>query len=337
MKTINLKKKDIIKDLLFFKESVKVYKKIKNKINPLKFQYFKFNKTKIIIADDTSQILSSYKIRGSTNEIFELDSKHKDISLCTTGNFGLAISYLCQKNKLSCNVFVPNFTSIAKIRKLEKYGAAVFSKNLNYDEAKKNAKLFAKKNKIKFLDTCTKNIYLGNASYVLNIIEELKKKDKNFLRKKILAIFPLGNGSFALPSIKILKNLNKDINIALVEPSKFSKLFYYHCKKNKPNYSRSVADGAAVKSLSKKKYKFFINNADIISRASEMDIKKSMKFLKIKFGIKSEGAGALAMSFALLNKKKLNNYNYVIVPVCGSSIDDKKFFQIIKNIKELTF
>ena len=98
--------------------------------------------------------------------------------------------------------------------------------NKNYDDAKINAKKFANKDNHKFLDVCTNEIFYGNASLILEIIERLTKKDKDFLNKKILTILPLGSGSLATPTIKILKFLNPKIKIAVVEPERFSKFFY---------------------------------------------------------------------------------------------------------------
>ena len=99
-----------------------------------------------------------------------------------------------------------------------------------------NAKKFATKNGYKFQDVCTNSIFYGNASLILEIIEKLKKKDKNLLKKKILAVFPLGSGSLATPSIKILKYLSPQIKIAVVEPERFSKFFYIFDKKKKTKF-----------------------------------------------------------------------------------------------------
>ncbi len=43
-----------------------------------------------------------------------------------------------------------------------------------------NAEKFANKNNHKFLDVCTNEIFYGNASLILEIIERFTKKDKDF-------------------------------------------------------------------------------------------------------------------------------------------------------------
>jgi threonine dehydratase len=329
-----LKNRKFSKDSLFYKNALNVFKKIKRKIKPIKITSFNFNNTKIILANDTKQYLGSYKLRGATYEILRLNKKYDEICLGSTGNFGLSIGHLAKKQKIKCNIFVSKNTNSLKITNLKKNGSVIFDNNKNYDDAKNNARKFAKKNNIKFIDVCSQNIFLGNASYVLDIVNNLKKE---ILGKKILAIFPLGSGSLATPSIKILKYLNKKITILLVEPENFSKFYYNFDKKKKPSFNKSIAEGASVKKIPKLNIQFLKKTVDMTSKASEIEIKKAMKFLYKKFKIKSEGAGALALTPVLFSRKILNGFDCVIVPVCGSNISNKDFFNTIRNVKDPFF
>jgi threonine dehydratase len=318
------------RDKKFYQNAVKTLKKIKKKIIPLKLIIKKKNDTKIVIADDTNQLQGSYKFRGANSEILNIKRKKiKTICLGSTGNFGLSMSYLCKKNKINCNIFISKNTNIYKINNLRKNNSILHLNNKNYDDAKLNARKFAAKNKYKFQDVCTQSIFYGNASLILEIIKKLEEKDKNLLKKKILAIFPLGSGSLVTPSIKILKNLNPKIKIAVVEPERFSKFFYIFDKKKKPNFLPTIAEGASVKKIPKINYRYLLNNVDIVSKVSEKEIKNAVKYLYKKYKIKAEGAGALSMSLFLKLNKKFSNFDYIILPVCGTNIDKESFLKII--------
>ncbi|MDC0940215.1 pyridoxal-phosphate dependent enzyme [Candidatus Pelagibacter sp.] len=318
------------RDKKFYQIAIRTLKKIKKKLVPLKLIVKKNNNTKIVIADDTKQRQGSYKFRGASSEILNIKKKNiKTICLGSTGNFGLSMSYLCKKNKIDCNIFISKDTNIYKINNLKKNNSILHLNNKNYDDAKINAKRFAVKNRYKFQDVCTKSIFHGNASLILEIIKKLKEKDKNLLKKKILAIFPLGSGSLATPSIKILKYLNPKIKIAVVEPERFSKFFYIFDKKKKPSFLPTIAEGAGVKKIPEINYRFLLDNVDIVSNVSENEIKNAVKYLYRKYKIKAEGAGALSMSLFLKLNKKFSNFDYIIMPVCGTNIDEESFLKII--------
>ena len=91
----------------------------------------------------------------------------------------------------------------------------------------------------------------------------------------------------ATPGIKILKYIKKEIDIAVVEPQNFCKLFFYFSKKNKPNFKKSIAEGASVKKIPNINYNFLINNINALSYVSEKEIKQSIKYLHKNFKIKS--------------------------------------------------
>lgn len=314
----------------FYKSAIKTLKKIKKNLVPAKIIIKKNNNTKIIIADDTKQSQGSYKFRGASSQIIGLKKKKiKTISLGSTGNFGLSMSHLCKNNKIICNIFVAKNTNINKINKLKRNNAILHANSKNYDDAKMNAKKFAKKNNHKFLDVCTNDIFYGNASLILEIIEKFNKKDKDFLNKKILAILPLGSGSLATPTIKILKFLNPKIKVAVVEPERFSKFFYNFNKKKKPSFKPTIAEGAGVKKIPNLNYKYLLNNVDIVSKVSENEIKNGMKYLFKNYKIKAEGAGALSASLFIKLNKNFLNFDYIILPICGSNIDKRSFLKIV--------
>ena len=140
----------------------------------------------------------------------------------------------------------------------------------------------------------------------------------------------MGSGSLATPGIKILRYIKKGIDIAVVEPQNFCKLFFKFSKKNKPNFKKSIAEGASVKKIPNINYNYLVNNINITSYVSEKEIKKSIRYLHKNFNIKSEGAGALAVAFYLKNKKLISeNYDLALLPICGSNIDEKKFSNIV--------
>ena len=315
----------------FLKASLKIRSKIKKFINKSSFIYKNSGKVKIMYVDDTVQKEKSFKVRGALSEIIFNEKKIKKkntIVLASTGNFAFAMASICKQKKINCMVYVTHNIDKKKLHGLKKFGAKIFFSK-NYESAKKTARNFARDKNYFFSDGCNKSIFLGNASLMIETLEQLKKKDKNFNKKKILAILPVGNGSLAASSSIILNNILLNIEIACIEPFNFRKSQKILNNKIKINFENTIADGAAIRKLPQESRKIVFQNCKYIFSSKESEIKSSMKYIYKNFNIMSEGAGALANTVVLFNPKFVNNYDYVIVPICGGNIDKNKFLGYI--------
>ena len=286
----------------------------------------------ILYVDDTVQKEKAFKVRGALTEVLinlKKIKKKNIIVLASTGNFAYSMASICKQKKINCVSFVTKSIDKFKLDKLRKLGVKIFFSK-NYEIAKKNAKKYSKKNNYFFSNGCNKNIFLGNASLMLEAFEYLKKKDKNILHKSILGILPVGNGSLAAPSSIILKNIFFDnVDVACVEPFNFKKSQKIIDNKIKLSSKNTIADGAAIKKLPNESKKIIFENFKYFFSAKEKEIKNSIKYLFKNLKIKSEGAGALTNTVILFNPKFISNYDYVIVPICGGNIDKKKLFRYI--------
>lgn len=310
-------------------------KKLKSKLTLLvkkpRFFFKKKNNTNILYVDDTVQKEKAFKIRGAFSEILNNLKKIKKkntIVLASTGNFAFSMASICKQKKINCIVYVSHNIDKKKLYGLKKFGAQIFVSR-NYESAKKTARNFARDNNYFFSDGCNKSIFLGNASLMIETLEQLKKKDKNFNKKRILAILPVGNGSLAASSSMILNNILLNIDIACIEPFNFRKSQKILNNKIKINFENTIADGAAIRRLPQESRKIIFQNCKYFFSSKESEIKNSMKYIYKNFNIMSEGAGALANTVILFNPKFINNYDYVIVPICGGNIDKDKFLGYI--------
>ena len=312
-KRINLKLKKLIKKPIFIKR--------------------KIEKTHILYIDDTHHEEKAFKVRGAYSEIINnfnrIKKKNNTIVLASTGNFAQAISNICIKKKINCVVFLTKLISKKKLQNLKQRGVKVFLCK-DYEVAKTKARNYSKKNNFFFSDGCNKNIFLGNASMMLEAINELKK-NKKISKKKILGIFPLGNGSLAAPSSVILKNKLANIDIACVEPFNFKKSQKILENKIVLNLRNTIADGAAIKKLPNESKKIIFQNCKYFFSVTEKEIKESMKFIFKNLQIISEGAGALANALLLTNPNFMKKYYCVIVPICGGNIEKTKLLAYIKK------
>jgi threonine dehydratase len=293
------------------------------------------NKNKIIFIDETIQDVGAFKIRGAItgiNNILKKNPKITSIVCASSGSFGISVANVCKRKKINCIVFIPKNSSLIKKEKILSLNSIIDENNENYDDAKKNAKKYSNVNSNFFyIDGCREDIFWGNGSIVVELINKYSNLDKNFLKKKIAMILPVGVGSLASPSSILLKHFFNNSSIITVETLNFCKFYNNFNTSIKPTFKETIAEGVAVKKLPLLSYNILKKNVDFVSIIDETKIYEAMKYLFKNFKIVSEGAGALATALFINNKIFFKNYDYVFIPICGKNIEKKKFNKIILN------
>ena len=321
----------------FTKKVSNNYKKYSKYWKKPKIFVEKKQKTNLIYFDDTVQEIGAFKIRGATTGIFNVLNQNKNINeivSASSGSFGISVANICQKLKIKSKIFVPKNTPKLKVKKILKYKSKIDDCNSDYDNCKINAKNYSKTNSnIYYLDGCRSDIFWGNGSVVLEIINYLSKFDKKILNKKILMILPLGVGSLATPNSILLKENFKNSKIMISESINYCKFYSYYSKSTSPSFKDTVAEGTAVKKLPLLSQKYLKNTVDYITILTENEIYKGIRYLYKKYNIVAEGAGAIPTATFISNQKFFMSFDYVLIPICGNNIDSRIFNQIVFNTK----
>jgi len=292
-----------------------------------------FKKSKIIFIDDTVQEVGAFKIRGATtgiNNVLEMYSKIDTIVSASSGSFGISVASVCKKRKLNSIIFVPKATPKLKKEKILSYGSKIHENNKDYDNAKENAKKYAKSKKNYFyFDGCREDVFWGNGSLIIELINNFSKKEKDFFNKNIAMILPLGVGSLATPCTIMLKHYFKNATIIIAEALNYCKFFYTFDNKYKPSFNKTISEGTAVKKLPELSFNILKKSVDYVCANNEKEIVGAMNYLFSNFNIKSEGAGALTTACFIYNQKFFKDYDFIIIPICGKNINNKLFKKIL--------
>ena len=337
MKIIKTNNKCNLSNSEFTKKVTYNYNRYSNYWEKPKIFVEKKQQTNLIYFDDTVQEIGAFKIRGATSGIFNVLKKNKNIKeivSASSGSFGISVANICQKLKIKSKIFVPKNTPKLKIKKILKYKANIDDCNSDYDNCKTNAKNYSKKNsQIFYFDGCRSDIFWGNGSVVLELINYLLKIDKKILEKKILMILPLGVGSLATPSSILIKENFKNSKIMISESFNYCKFFSIYNKTIFPSFKDSIAEGTAVKKLPFLSQKYLKKTVDYIATLTENEICEGIRYLYKKYNIVAEGAGAIPTATFISNQKFFQSFDYVFIPICGNNINRSIFNKIIFNKK----
>ena len=312
------------------------YKRIKKYIN---FTPFKTNKlinkqyqSNIYFKIESKQKTGSFKIRGATNKILQLNNREKKrgIVAYSSGNHGQAVSYICKILGISSIIVMPRDAPTIKINKTKKNGAKIVFYNRKKESREKIAKKISNKTKrILIRPFDDEDIIIGQGTIGYEIYKSLKEKN---IKPDVLLCCCSGGGLIAGIATYI-KSYYKDILIYSVEPKNYNdmKISLEKGKLTSVKTNRyTICDALTVKIPGKKTFKInkrLLNGGIIVN---DNQVKQAIRFLKKYYNIVSEGGGAASTAAFLSNQKIFKNKNIIII-VSGSNIDPKKFKNIINE------
>ena len=312
------------------------YKRISKKVlkTPLVTSEYINNllKAKIYFKLENLQWTGSFKLRGATNKIAQLNSNQKKngVVAFSSGNHAQAVAYVSKCNGISAKIIMPESAPKIKIQNTKNYGAEVILYNDFHENREDIGNKIAKdENRILIKPYDDLDIIAGQGTSGKEIAEELLK----------LNIFPdmylccCGGGGLVAGTSTYLKHSFPKIKCYSVEPDNFDDTkisLEQNSIKPVTKKLESICDALLAKQPGD--ITFSINKR-ILSKGlsvSDEEVKDTIIKLAENLKIVVEPGGAVAAA-ALLNKKIETNKKTIIVMVSGGNIDNNLFSQIVRE------
>lgn len=156
---------------------------------------------KVYIKQEQLFPTGSYKDRGATILISDA-YKHgiKHVVQDSSGNAGCAIAAYAAKAKISCDIYVPDDTSAAKLAQIQMYGANLIKVAGNREKTAERALLAAQNSY--YASHCYNPLFLqGTKTFAYEICEQLNWKVPD------VVVLPAGNGTLLLGAYLGFKHL----------------------------------------------------------------------------------------------------------------------------------
>jgi threonine dehydratase len=265
------------------------------------------------------QPIRVFKIRGAANKITQLSAQERKQGLvaASSGNHGLAVSYLAKLIGTHATIVVPTTAVEEKVRAIEEYGAKVIKEGLFHDER------FAKALEIQnstgavlippFDDP---DIIAGQGTIGLEILETLP--DVN------VVVVPIGGGGLISGIATAVKGLRPSAHVFGVEPERASSM--YHSVKNgkitRLSDTTSIADGLATREPGKLTFDCVRRHVDEILLVTEEEIERAVFTTMKECHLIIEPSAAAAVA-AILEKLHPEREAKIVVVVSGGNISLK--------------
>lgn len=280
------------------------------------------------------QWTGSFKLRGATNKIIQLNlnQKKNGVVAYSSGNHAQAVAYASKIIGINAKIIMPESAPKIKIENTKKYGAEVILYNTFYEDREEIGNKISKdENRTLIKPYDDLDIIAGQGTSGKEIAEELHY----FNISPDIYLCCCGGGGLVAGTSTYLKHSFPNIKCYAVEPDNFDD-------------TKISLEENSIKSVNKKIPSIcdallarqpgditFSINKNILTKGlvvSDEEVKKTIIQLAENLKLVVEPGGAVAAT-ALLNKKIETKNKTIIVMISGGNIDNELFSKIVGELK----
>lgn len=283
--------------------------------------------SEIYLKTENLQVTGSFKVRGAYYKISQLteEEKKRGVIACSAGNHAQGVALGATKNGIKSLICLPAGAPISKIEATKRLGAEVCLVNGVYDDAYAKALELRDQHGYTFVHPFDDELVIaGQGTIGLEILEQLPDVEA--------VIVPIGGGGLISGVALALKTLKPDIKIYGVQAAGAPSM-EISVKENKiirlPSVS-TIADGIAVKEPGVNTFKYCCEYVDEIASITDEEVATAILTLIEQHKIIAEGAGAIAVAAAMLNKFPIKGKKTVCL-VSGGNVDVPILSRVVKT------
>ena len=274
----------------------------------------------------------SFKYRGAALAVHRAVREAKcpaAITLVATssGNFGTAVARTANEVGAKAVIFMPATAPEAKRKAVEQAGGEVVQDQETYEDATAAARRFSAEDPStrRLIGSLDESIQLGAGSYLLELIQEADWT--RYARRAI--VLPMGVGSLAFSTFRLLEELEIEADVYIPEPVGFAKVSAFQRGDSRLADCPTIADGVAIRSVPPGGELWLRSQRIFPVPVEEEVVLQGMRFLWQEFGLKAEGAGALAPGLFATEPERFEAYDRVWCFVTGTNISAARFSRLV--------
>ena len=281
---------------------------------------------KLFLKCENFQKTGSFKVRGVTNKLSQLDGAARDRGVVTVsaGNHAQALAWGARANGIKATVVMPAAASPAKVEASRGYGAEVVLHGETSIQAFAKARELESERGLTFVHPFDDpQILAGAGTTGLELVEQIADVD--------VVVIPIGGGGLIGGMMPAIKESNPKIRVFGVEPtgapSTRRSLDEGHAVRLEK--VATIADGLAAPMMGDMPYEIVRKYVDDVVLLEDDVIADAMRELLLNTKLLAEPAGATATAAVLQRAVPFRDGQRVAVMVSGGNIDLKKLASIL--------
>lgn len=265
------------------------------------------------------QKTGSFKIRGATNSILQLNDTEIKNGIITTssGNHGAAVAFIADKIGTSSKIIMPNNTPKNKIENVQRYGGEIFYCEPNVRSREDTLEKMIQKSGGSIIHPYNdEKIIAGQGTAAKELIEKVPDLDA--------IICPVSGGGLLSGTLLAAKNLKPGIKVFGAEPENADDT-YRSILNNKimsNETTDTIADGLRAQ-VGTVTFPIIKENVDKILLVSEEMIISSMYMIWQRLKIIIEPSCSIVLAALMLNSNKFLNKKVGLI-LTGGNYDLKQ-------------
>ena len=265
------------------------------------------------------QKTGSFKIRGATNSILQLNDTEIKNGIITTssGNHGAAVAFIANKIGTSSKIIMPNNTPKNKIENVQRYGGEIFYCEPNIKSREDTLERMIQKSGGSIIHPYNdERIIAGQGTAAKELIEKVPDLDA--------IICPVSGGGLLSGTLLAAKNLKPGIKVFGAEPENADDT-YRSILNNKIMSNKTtdtIADGLRAQ-VGTVTFPIIKENVDKILLVSEEMIISSMYMIWQRLKIIIEPSCSIVLAALMLNSNKFLNKKVGLI-LTGGNYDLKQ-------------
>jgi threonine dehydratase len=267
---------------------------------------------------ESYQPIQVFKVRGAANKILRLtpEERKRGLVAASSGNHGLAVSYLAKFTGTRATIVVPTNAVEEKVRAIEDYGATIVKHGLFHDQRFDKALEIQKATGAVLIPPFDDpHIIAGQGTAGLEICEDLPDVST--------VVVPIGGGGLIAGIATAVKTLKPNVKVVGVEPEKAASMYQSveNGKITRLSDTATIADGLAAREPGLLTYALVKQYVDCIVLVSEEAIEKAVFTAMKECHVVAEPSAAAVI--AALEKLHPTAGEKVVLVVSGGNVSLK--------------
>lgn len=275
---------------------------------------------RLALKHENLQLTGSFKIRGASNKLAELDRQNvaaAGVVAASAGNHAQAVALAARRFDLTATVVMPETAPMTKVAACRKLGARIEQIGTSLEEATERARALADAENLVFISPYDDiDIIAGQASCGLEMLEAMPEMTT--------AVVPLGGGGLLAGIALALKLQRPDIRLIGVQAEAVAP--WRHFLEDGgfdaiDPQARTIADGISVKAPGKLTRQVIAEHVDEIVTVDDNAIARAIVSLLESTRTIAEGGGAAALAALLEDRIEIGGDERVACVISGGNID----------------
>ena len=285
--------------------------------------------TPVTLKLENLQVTGSFKVRGAANKILSLTESERErgVVTCSSGNHGLAVSYVAGALGTPATVVAPEWVDPSKLNAIRHHGAEAVLHGETYDEAEEHSFELEREHELVHVHPFDDPyVIAGQGTIGLEMLEQLPSLDS--------VVVPLSGGGLIGGIAYAVKSADPTIRVIGVSAEN-ARVMYESLTLGQPTAfpeEETVASALSGGIGLDNDHTFGLvrDYVDEHVLVTEDEIKEAMAFAAKEHKIVVEGGGAVGIAAVLAGKVGRTSWSIGVV-VSGGNIDMTVFGGIVNR------